>query len=286
VSIGEPSDRYRRLAEALLQRLYPLSRIEVRLGALPADWPARVTVPEGSSVVGSVTHRRDATLASMNVYLEGGRSEDEVLRHYEDVLGTDGWTRFTPQAPPGMGGGFRSAFASPSSRVFVRREDDPFYSVAITGAAGSIAVVAAWDAGLDHHPLRQRVGPYGPGGPLARLIPVLDAPTDVPVQGGGGGGSENEWEIRARAHTTMPVAGLAAHYREQLLRAGWTERDEGGDPVVSWSRWKLREDDYEAMLVIAEPLADVRDLALIIRSPSRAARGWKMYSGSNIRLFG
>ena len=286
MTTDEAADRYRRLAEALLQRIYPLSRVEVRLGALPEDWPAGVTVPDGSSLVAGVTHRRDATLASMTVYLEGGRSEDEIFQHYERVLGAAGWTPFTPQVPAGVGGGFRSALVSPRSRVFCRKDDDPFYSVSAAGPAGAIRVVATWDAGLDHHPLRQRIGGYGPGGPLAQLIPSLDAPKDVPVQGGGGGGSENEWEIRARSQTNMSVTDLAVHYREQLLRAGWTMRDEGGDAVVSWSRWKLPEDDYEAMFLVARQLTDLRDLTLIIRSPSRTARGWRMYSASSTRLLG
>jgi len=179
--------------------------------------------------------------------------------------------------------GFRSAMPSSSTRVFCRNESDPFYGILVADRTGGVGTVVTWDAGLDHHPLRQRLGPYGPGGPLAHLIPNLDAPKDVAVQGGGGGGSENEWEIRARAHTRMSVADLAAHYREQLFSAGWTLRDEGGDPVVAWSRWKLREDDYEAMFVNAEPLADLRDLSLIIRSPSRTARGWRVYSGSSAR---
>jgi len=284
--IDEPAERYRRLAEALLQRIYPLSQVEARLGALPEEWPVRVTVPQGSTVIGSVTHRRDDALASMNLYLEGGPSGEQILRHYEGVLGAEGWVPFTPQMPGGMGG-FRSAMPISSGQVLCRKESDPFYSILVADVAGRIRTVVTCDAGLDHHPLRQRLGPYGPGGPLAHLIPNLDAPKDVPVQGGGGGGSESEWVIRAQAHTTMSVADLAAHYRAELRRAGWTLRDEGGDPVVSWSRWKLREDDYEAMFVIAEPLADLRDLTLTIRSPSRTARGWRMYSGwSSMRLIG
>ena len=281
----EDAERYRRLAEALLQRIYPLNRIEARLGVLPADWPGRVTVPQGSAVIGSVTHRRDDKLASMNLYLEGGSSGEQIVRHYEGVLGAEGWVPFTPQMPAGMVG-FRSAMPISPARVFCRKESDPFYNVLVTDTAGRIATVVTWDAGLDHHPLRQRLGPHAPGGPLAHLIPDLDAPKDVPVQGGGGGGSENEWEIRARAHTKMSVADLATHYREQLRRAGWTLHDEGGDPVVSWSRWKLREDDYKAMFVVAEPLSDLRDLTLTIRSPSRTARGWRMYSTASARLIG
>jgi hypothetical protein len=284
--IDGPAESYRRLAEALLQRIFPLSRVEAHLGALPAEWPARVTVPPGSTVIGGVTHHRDNTLASMSVYLEGGSSSEQILRHYEDVLGVEGWMPFTPQMPGGMGGGFRSAMPTAFGRVFCRQENDPFFNILVADVPGRLGTVVTWDAGVDHHPLRQRPGPHGPGGPLARLIPDLVAPNDVPVQGGGGGGSENEWEVRARAHTTMPVADLAAHYRAELHRAGWTLRDDGGGPVVSWSRWRLPEDDYEAMFVIAEPLSDLRDLTLIIRSPSRTARGWRMYSASSTRLYG
>ncbi len=162
----------------------------------------------------------------------------------------------------------------------VRTESDPFYSLSVAERDGQTRAVITWDAGLDHHPLRQRIGPYGPGGPLAHLIPDLAAPPDVPVQGGGGGGSEHEWHIQAGAHTTMPVDALAAHYREQLVRSRWTLRDEGSDSVVAWSRWKLPEDDYEGMVVVTAPLSDLRELTLTLRSASRAARSWRTYSGA------
>jgi hypothetical protein len=67
----------------------------------------------------------------------------------------------------------------------------------------------------------------------------------------------------------MPVGALAAHYREQLIRSGWTLRDEGADSAVAWSRWKLPEDDYEGMIVVTAPLPDLRELTLTMRSPSR-----------------
>ncbi len=57
-------------------------------------------------------------------------------------------------------------------------------------------------------------------------------------------------------------------------------RDEGGDDVVRWSRWRLTEEDYEGMLIVAAPLPDLRDLTLVIRSPSRAGRQWRMWRSS------
>jgi hypothetical protein len=285
VTIDDPAERYRRLAEALLQRMHPFGRVEARLGALPEEWPAPVAVPPGSTVIGSVTHRRDSALASMTVYLEGGPTGDLVRRHYAELLGTQGWAPFTPREPGGMAG-FRSAMDRSFGVVFCRTEQDPFYSIFSSAMAGATRTVVSWDAGLDHHPQRQPLGSYAAGGPLARLIPILDAPDGVPVQGGGGGGSESELYLSARAHTKMPVPDLATHYQGQLTRAGWTLRDEGGDPVVAWSRWKLAEDDYQAMLVIAEPLAELRDLTLTIRSPSRAARGWRTYTAAALQRLG
>lgn len=266
--------------------MYVLDRVEVRLGALPSEWPADVTIPAGAGVVGGVTRRRDGAIAAMSAYLEGAPSGAQILEHYERVLAPPGWVRFEQQSPPHLGtAGFRSAAPSPASiRLFCRTETDPFYSVQALESGGG--AVVTWDAGLDHHPLRMRAGPYGPGGPLGRLIPDLPAPANVPVQGGGGGGSDTEWEIRARAHTALPARDLARHYRDALVRAGWTMRDEGGGDVVAWSRWKLAEDDYEAMFVVAEALAELRDLTLVIRSPSRASRGWRMWSAGVSRFAG
>ena len=277
--VDDDAERYRRLAEALLQRIYPLNRVEARLGELPREWPVGVSVAPGTAVIGSVTHRRDDALASMNVYLEGASTAEQVLDHYEAVLRAEGWDPFTPQMPGGMVG-FRSAMPLSSGRVFCRKESDPFYSLSVAEREGQSRAVLSWDAGLDHHPLRQRFGSHGPGGPLAHLIPDLAPPQDVAIQGGGGGGSENEWQMRAGARTNMSVGALAAHYREQLPRAGWTLRDEGADSVVSWSQWKLREHDYEGMFIVTAPLSDLRELILTVRSPSGIAKSWRMYGGS------
>src|SRR2546426_3231564 len=135
--IDEDAERYRRLAEALLQRIYPLNRIEARLGALPGDWPGHVTVPQGSAVIGGVTHRRDDKLASMTLSLEGGSSGEQIVRHYEGVLAAEGWVPFTPQMPAGMVG-FRSAMPISPARVFCRKESDPFYNVLVTDTAGGL----------------------------------------------------------------------------------------------------------------------------------------------------
>ena len=284
----ENADRYRRLSEALLEHLYGFDRVEVTLGALPAEWPAFAAPPAQAAIVGSVTRRRDGALAAIALYLENVPPGTETLDQFETSLRGEGWSRFDRPEPghPG-GGGFRSAAPMAGTvRVFCRGESDPFLAVQVSERAGRSEAVATWDTGLGHHPLREHWAAYGPGGPLGRLIPDLAPPEGVPVQGGGGGGSDTEWEIRARALTNMAVTDLAAHYREQLRRAGWTLHDEGGDGVVRWSRWKLKEDDYEGMFLVAEPLPDLRDLTLVIRSPSRAGKQWRLWRSSAVHTFG
>ena len=267
--------------------MYGFDQVEVTLGALSPDWPAFAAPPAQATVIGSVTRRRDGALAGIAVYLEDVSAGTETLDHFEASLRREGWSPFDPPQPGSSGSaGFRSAPPMGGAmRLFCRTERDPFLSVHVSERAGRSEAVATWDTGLDHHPLRQHWAAYGPSGPLGHLIPDLAPPDGVPIQGGGGGGSDSEWDIRARARTSMPNSDLATHYREQLARAGWTFRDSGGDTVVQWSRWKLAEDDYEGMLVVAEPLPETRDLTLSIRSPSRAARGWRMW-GSSARTFG
>jgi hypothetical protein len=62
----------------------------------------------------------------------------------------------------------------------------------------------------------------------------------------GGGGGIDQWRSSAGLATELDLAAVAAHYAQQLERAGWTRRDgdEGGG-VLAWSAWDFVDEDGE-----------------------------------------
>ncbi|HET8567682.1 MAG TPA: hypothetical protein VFM93_01695 [Candidatus Limnocylindria bacterium] len=274
--MADERERYRRLAEVLIQRNGPPGAVSVRLGELPMDWPAFASPPADARIVGAVVRRRGRELLQMSVYFDAG-SVPVVLDLYGKAMAGAGWKPFAPREPrPNVA--FRSAAPQPGFRMYVRSEEDPFFGLHAREHDGGAEVLVTWDAGLDHHPLRaMRPGAYGDG-PLAHLMPDLPAPPDVPVQGGGGGGGPDEWHQLARAFTALPVLDLARHYDAELRRAGWALRDEGGDALVHVSRWRLPEGEHAGMLVVAARDDDQRDLLLVVWSRKRSVGSWRSFA--------
>jgi hypothetical protein len=105
-----------------------------------------------------------------------------------------------------------------------------------------------------------------------RSLPALDAPSGVMMQGGGGGGGDGMWTSYGQAFTEMPATELRDHFAAQLVAAGCTELDRGGDATAAWGRWKLRQDDHETIVAVVAAMPKVRYLQQHTFSPSKQER--------------
>jgi hypothetical protein len=119
-----------------------------------------------------------------------------------------------------------------------------------------------------------------------RSLPTLDAPKGVMMQGGGGGGSENMWTSYGQAFTEMPANELRDHFAAQLVAAGCTELDRGGDATAAWGRWKVAQDDHETIVAVIAALPKIRYLQQHTFSPSEQDRQMRQFDvGWSSRLY-
>ncbi len=73
-------------------------------------------------------------------------------------------------------------------------------------------------------------------------MPVLKAPKGAMQRGSGGGNSEDEAESYATLETELNVTDLEAHYRNQLVEAGWKLKDKGSGSSIAWSTWSFTDE--------------------------------------------
>jgi hypothetical protein len=267
----ETAERYREFAERVIARSHGMDLPEVKLGELATELAREIPVPDGAVIVGSVTYRRNGKQMRSDAYIDARGEIRDVLAFYEERLRARGWKVAAPQ-PAGMHGGFVAmAPGFGSIRTFVRGDEGPFIGVSVkSGRGGMLDVAAHWDSGIEGlHPAAPR-RPLGV--PLAEgLVPVLLPPDGIEVIPGGSGGSDADWRTEAEAFTDTPPSELEAHYADQLAQAGWTRQDGSTEGPLAWSRWRLRADQYEGMLLVLRLPVPARQL-LLIRVESARAR--------------
>ncbi len=206
---------------------------------LPADL-ARLSLPDDFTLIGTATRADgNGSTTAFRTSLDTGAAMDALLA----ALLRDGWEVEMPQQM------VPQTFSTPS-RIAARQ-------LCRDGVRQTVSV-------RDHDPVRyaglhrspaQLPRPChapqpGMGAPdfqaMQRLMPTLDFPASVQVQGLGpsGGGSGDSWSAGTRVHSPEePASALALHLSRQLTAQGWT-RDAGWSGALgagsSWTRQSER----------------------------------------------
>ena len=89
-----------------------------------------------------------------------------------------------------------------------------------------------------------------------------------------------------QAFTAMPATDLRDHFAAQLVAAGCTELDRGGDATAAWGRWKLPQDDHETIVAAVAALPKVRYLQQHTFSPSKQERQMRQFRWSTTSFRG
>ena len=58
-------------------------------------------------------------------------------------------------------------------------------------------------------------------------------------------GGWREVDSAAVLTTTLGLEAVAAHYAEQLRRAGWTQTDQGASGPVAWQTWQFTSEEQQ-----------------------------------------
>lgn len=165
------------------------------------------------------------------------------------------------------------------ARVSCKGEHGPFYRVDVRpGDTPVVAVTYNYGQMGIPHPCSKEPFPR-PGMPYPDVVPTLQGPAGVPVQGGDG--RSDSWQTYGSALTEMPAAAFMDHFAPQLEEQGCVLVDRGSAGPVAWGRWRLKKQGWEALAVIVEQSKDLRHLMLLVRSERarQQMRLWQAHSG-------
>jgi hypothetical protein len=270
----------------LLQRTFEFQRSSVLERRVPEKFADLLPVPPGATLLGSVGRGDETEPEQVTAYLDVPGSPDAIKSWYDSRLTSLGYRPHVPQMPRGgPGGGFRQTMMNPfgTGATYCKGPDLPYYSLGLRGGKDVQDVVLSWhrgDTGWNPCSPQQHHGP--PMSDAMRSLPALDAPPGVMMQGGGGGGSENNWTSYGEAFTEIPATELRDHFAGQLVAAGCTEVDRGGDATAAWGRWKLPQGDHETVVAVVAAMPKVRYLQQHTFSPSKQERQIRQMRQSDV----
>jgi hypothetical protein len=259
----------------LLQRTSEFQRSRLNERRLPEEFVDRFPIPPNATVLGSVVRGDEAEPEQVTAYLDVPGGADALKSWYDTRLASLGYRPHVPKMPAGPGGGFRHTMHNPfgAGATYCKGPDSPFYSLGLRGGKDIQDVVLTWHAGdTGWNPCAPQAQHGPPMSEAMRSLPALDAPAGVMMQGGGGGGGPDMWTSYGQAFTEMPATELRDHFAAQLVAAGCTELDRGGDATAAWGRWKLPQEDHETIVAVVAAMPKIRYLQQHTFSPGKQER--------------
>jgi len=145
---------WRELARRLSMPLDPyegVAEARILVGRLPKDLPMRLPIPDGSTVVGSVTRSLSRGHRSVEVLLDAAPSAGQVREDYRRQLQAAKWREednlpgrggFNPRGMPLL---FRAAYRFPRLRRALQMDRKDFPAPFRLGASGPRLMVMAQD---------------------------------------------------------------------------------------------------------------------------------------------
>ena len=129
--------------------------------------------------------------------------------------------------------------------TFDRGEDGPSLRLMCFEARDGGASIQLHVEAQPALPLQARQRAMMRGRDVMSVLPAIQAPPRSTQQPGGGGGSNDHVSSQATLQTELDMPAVGAHYRQQLERAGWEQRDSGESGPVAWSAWTFKDDEGE-----------------------------------------
>jgi hypothetical protein len=265
----------------LVERTFEFQRSSVLERRLPDRFAAVFPIAPHATLLGSVVRGDEADPDQITAYLDVPGTAEAVKSWYDTRLASLGYRPQPPQRSGGPAGGFRHTM-NPfgAGALYCKGPDAPYYSLGLRGGKEVQDVAVGWHRGdTGWNPCAPQ--PHG-GPPMVeamRALPALDAPEGVTMQGGGGGGGGDMWTSYGQAFTDMPASDLRDHFAGQLVAAGCTELDRGGDATTAWGRWRLPRDDHETVVSVVAAVPKIRLLQQHTFSPTKQERQMRQFGG-------
>lgn len=258
--IGGDEESLREFIRQWIVPIYPYpdgtsQDVTVYIGSTPKDVPYELPTPDDARIIGSITGN---WFDYMLIY-DTSLTADAVHDFYAQALAGKGWK----EAPMGQGSGFTSQ--SDLFKGYCYGENEAYLNVETpTISAETTGIRLSLDVSPDSYACN---APPNTGTSHENLIPRLEAPKGVFVQGGGAGSSDRDANISANLTGDLSAAEIAAFYNEQLLAAGWNMQDGGDGEGAAWSRWAFQDDegtDWSGALMVVEVSTESNTLFAIV----------------------
>lgn len=232
--VGGNEESLREFISRWLTPFYPSEtsqNITIYIGSLPKDIPFDLPMPSDTRIIGSVTGYGGVDYL---LILDIGLSTEAAQNFYAQSVIGRGWRK----APSPQNQGFISQPVS--YKGYCYGDNEAFLSVeALPLPDGNTNLHLSLDTSPESYMCQGDASSYGP--PHADLMPVLQAPEGVFVQGGSSGGGDSDAEISANLKTKLSAAELAKYYNEQLQTAGWEIQNSGDGEGAAWSTWTFKD---------------------------------------------
>lgn len=237
----------------------PYGELEILVGELPSGLPVDVPIPEDAEVIGSIV--RSDKYKSIQIMLDVPQQPDEIIEFYRDCLTEKGWEEMAQPSPSG--------FVSPMMRSRVNfcyggKISLNLYAYPTEEGKPTDVRLHVNDDPQSYKAYTEE--PVRPGVLPGDILPALLAPEGAIHHGGGAGGSHDRWYSQAMLETSFSTEELQAHYKAQLLEAGWKLKEEGAGETIAWSTWSVADDsgnDWAGLLLVRATKEDWRILYLI-----------------------
>ena len=222
--------------------------LELLVATVPDDWPARISLPPGATIIGAIRETAVAPgpVRHITLLFDTSLTVEQVRAFYGDRLTQAGWSDMVERRAPM--GGFVYVSPAVSFETTTAHDEGGIHLTLDAHAARDgtarvrlIAVVhppgSAWVARRAVSALHWELGfPHS-------LLPSLRLPAGTRTRpGGSGGGSTERVESGMEVETDMDRAALTAFLTPQLEQAGWTRQDGGEDGALTWSTWTFADE--------------------------------------------
>ncbi|MFZ4812897.1 MAG: hypothetical protein ACOYL5_00070 [Phototrophicaceae bacterium] len=214
----------------------------ITVGELPQTLLMNVPIPEGATIIGSVSQNEPEAYTRLS--FDTTLTNAELTAFYQTAFADAAvWRDVTDDA--GQPTGFGASDILNANYCYNGNEGFVNVNGTANPAGGNTSVIVFMRQPGDAYLCgdAQEVPPYSDP---YRLLPSLSNPEGATLSsiGNGSGGFPGEQiaSTLATVSTTLSAAELTAFYNAQLAVTGWVQVSAGGDTNIGYSTWSFTDD--------------------------------------------
>lgn len=244
---SEDFDVLEKLALALL--IHPgdprVSNPHLFLGKIPEKFPVEIPIPDQSRVLGTLARSE----TQVEIVLESELTSEEVFSFYRAHFTARSWRELEDLMQSRHGSGFlHTAFGPHMALLFFQESDAVNMMLNISSTENATTTVRlnlSLDQAMNATAQQSLMQHQAAHRSMRANIPPLASPQDAQQRSGNGGTGFGEVYTTGTLTTDLALDVLAAHYADQLIKAGWTQADAGTSGFLAWHSWHFTDENQE-----------------------------------------